>query len=79
MVYEVAEGSLKNIYVAKIDGKNILQLTTDGQSGQPLFSPRSDEIAFLREADGIYLIGINKENVRKITNLKTEVRLLLWR
>lgn len=79
VTYEVTEGNLKNIYVAKVDGKNILQLTTDGQSGQPLFSPRADEIAFLREADGIYLIGINKENVRKITNLETTVKLLLWR
>jgi len=79
IVFEVAEANLKNIYLAKINGENLLQLTTDGRSQQPLFSPRSDEIAFLKTDDGIYIMRADKTEEKKIANLRSFVKLLLWR
>lgn len=79
IVFEVATANLKNIYLAKINGENLLQLTTDGHSQQPLFSPRCDEIAFLRVNDGIYIIQTDKTKEKKIANLRSFVKLLLWR
>ncbi|MFA6493332.1 MAG: hypothetical protein WCV58_04295 [Patescibacteria group bacterium] len=80
IVYEVVFSEKSDIYLSNIDGSNRLQLTTDGTSQQPLFSPLEDKIAFLRQKNGIYTITIDKMSEQKIVNLEDTIDALsLWR
>lgn len=79
IAYEIIADQKSDIYLSNIDGSNRLQLTTDGNTRQPIFSP-DDEIAFLRQKDGIYLVKTDKTNERKLINLEDSIDLLiLWR
>jgi len=78
IVYEVKEGLKTDIYESDLDGANRLQLTTDGTSSQPLYSPDGQKIAFLKD-DGLYWIGSSK-SAQKILNLAVPADYLLnWR
>lgn len=82
VVYQVEDSSLKtnDLYIANIDGSNLLQLTTDGKSKFGVFSPASDKIAYWVENSGIFTMGITKINPQKILNNdKTINNLALWR
>ena len=78
IVYEIVADQKSDIYLSNIDGSNRLQLTTDGLAHQPIFSPE-DEIAYLRQKDGIYTIESDKTNERKIISLEDTINnLLIW-
>ena len=79
IAYEVKEGGSSEIYVSKTDGSNLIQLTQDSKSREPQISPDGKLVAFLKEGDGIYLIGVDKLNEKKLLNLSGEIRLLAWR
>ncbi len=69
-----------NIQVSQIKDGSSLQLTTDGQSFYPVFSPEGDQIAFWHENDGIYKININKTGLFKIYNYPTKIdQIFTWR
>lgn len=79
IVYEVKDGSAADIYLIKADGTNLIQLTSDGKSSQPIFAPDSQKIAFLRQNEGIYNLDIATFKEEKILNLTKPIhQLLLW-
>lgn len=80
IAYEVLNNENADIYFSKLDARDKIQLTTDGQSRQPIFSKKGSEIAFWRQGVGINSIETSKSNLKKIVNLKVEsIRLLIWR
>jgi len=80
IVYEINDGSSSDIYLAKTDGTNIIELTNMKNATQPMLSPDGNQVAFLRQNDGIYTIDANKTAEAKILNLPEKIDyLLLWR
>lgn len=80
ITYSVNDEQKSDVYLSNIDGSNRVQMTTDGNSRQPLFSPDGAEISYLRQKDGIFLIGVNKTNEKKAVNLVDTISsLLIWR
>lgn len=80
IVYQIDEGSNSDIYLAKTDGTNIIELTRTKNASQPLLSTDGNQVAFLRQNDGIYVIDSNKTAETKILNLSEKIDyLLLWR
>ncbi|MGA2667196.1 MAG: hypothetical protein ABSE91_03900 [Patescibacteria group bacterium] len=80
LVYEVDESNNSDVYVSRTDGSNLIQLTTDQKSSQPIISPDGQTVAFLRQADGIYTIGIDKTKESKLLNLTENINhLLTWK
>ena len=80
IVYQINDGSSSDIYLAKTDGTNICELTNTKNASEPLLSPLGDQIAFLRQNDGIYTIDANKTAETKILNLPGKIDyLLIWR
>ena len=81
IVYEIVSDQKSDIYLSDINGTNRFQLTDDGNANQPIFADSTtQEIAFLRQKDGIYTINFNKTNEQKIVSLKDTINfLLLWR
>lgn len=73
IVYEIAAEQKSDIYLSNLDGTNRIQITTDGQAVKAVFSPDSKEIAFLRQKDGIYVIGTDKTRERKIVVLQDTI------
>lgn len=70
----------KDIYLEKTDGTNLLQLTDDGKSGESIFSPDSNKIAFWVTGSGIYTMTIGKTQKQKILNYDDKIdKILLWR
>ena len=57
-----------NIEICDSTGSNLLQITSDGQSYFPVFSPDSTQIAFWQKGDAIYKINIDKTGKTKIIN-----------
>jgi len=69
-----------DIYILKTDGTDLLQLTTDGKSSEPVFSPKSDQIAYWSKNVGIFIIKTNKANPQKILNSESPIdKILTWR
>jgi len=69
-----------NISICKTNGANLLQLTNDGISYFPVFSPDSDQIAFWRKDFGIYIINMDKSNFIKILNFDAKIdHIFAWR
>jgi len=80
IVYQINDGSSSDIYLAKTDGTNIIELTNTKNASQPLLSRDGNQVAFLRQNDGIYVIDSNKTAETKILNLPEKIDyLLLWR
>lgn len=79
MVYEVRSQSGGNIYSAKTDGSNRIQLTSDNKNEEPVISPDGQEVGYLKEDDGIYVSQTDKSSSQKITNLVDTARILVWR
>lgn len=81
LVYQIydTESKTNDIYISKTDGTNILQITTDGKSQFPVFSPDSKKIAFWVENSGIYTIDTSKQNKQKILNSEEKINnILTW-
>lgn len=79
IIYEVKTNNQSDLYTSSIDSTNRVQLTTDGSSQNPIFSPENT-IAFLKPGNGIYIIEVDKTNEKKLVNLSSEIdKLLLWR
>jgi len=69
-----------DIYTLKTDGTDLLQVTTDGKSSEPTFSPQSDKIAYWDKTIGIFIIPINKGNAQKVLNSAGVIdKILAWR
>lgn len=69
-----------NISICKANGSNLLQLTNDGISYFPVFSPQNDQIAFWRKDMGIYIINTDKSNLIKILNFDAKIdHIFAWR
>ncbi len=72
-IYSSRESGYLDIYLQTIDGSNIVNLTKNSNidNKQAVFSPNGQEIAFRSERDGggIFVMNINGENIRKITDL----------
>ena len=82
IVYQAQNTNLKtnDLYIINVDGTNLLQLSTDGQSQSPIFSPDTKKIAFYVKGSGIYTMNSSKNNKTKILNEeKTINNLILWR
>jgi len=79
LVYSVRSQSGSEIYSAKTDGRNRLQLTNDNHSEQPVISANGQKVGYLKRDDGIYISPIDNLASQKITNLGETVRLLIWR
>lgn len=72
--------SESNIYICEIDGTNTLQLTNNGISFYPLFSPDSNKIAFYQKGQGIFITNFNKTSFIKILNYQNEINnIIIWR
>lgn len=79
IIYDIISEQKSDVYFSNLDGSNRLQLTTDGNSSQPTFSP-SGQIAYLRQKDGIYTIDSDKTNELKLISLTDTIdSLLFWR
>lgn len=69
-----------DLYIMKTDGSNLLQLTNDGKSFSPIFSPDGTKIAFYTKDSGIYTITALKTEKNKILNEESQINnLILWR
>jgi len=82
IVYQTQDSLLKknDLYIINVDGTNLLQLTTDGKSFSPIFSPDGKKIAFHLKDSGIYTMNTIKDNKEKILNEEGEIdNLILWR
>jgi Tol biopolymer transport system component len=65
------QGGLLDIYTIGIDGTNLKQLTTDGESLDPLYG--KDKIVFISHRDHngageIYSMGLDGSNQKNLTN-----------
>ena len=80
IVYEVADGNFSDIYFARTDGSNKIQLTIDGGSTMAILNPNGEEVAFQKIFDGIYSIKLDQYDQKKIVNMPgKQVNMLLWR
>lgn len=82
IILEITNNAIKtsNISICKPDGTNLTQLTTDGISYFPIFSPDNTRIAFWRKNQGIYTTNINQNNFIKILNFKAKIdQIFVWR
>ncbi len=65
-------GGKLDIFVQRVGGKNASNLTKDSPADdtQPAFSPDGEQLAFRseREAQGIYLVGLGGENLRRVAD-----------
>jgi Tol biopolymer transport system component len=72
VIYEGGENSDRNIYLQRIGGKNIQNLTADsaGNDTMPAFSPDGKLIAFRsdRQPRGLYIMEETGENARRLTD-----------
>jgi len=60
----------RNIWIMGINGENPQQLTTDGTSSSPVFSPDGKKIAFVSDRDGnfeVYIMNANGTGQTKLT------------
>ena len=79
LAYEIKDGANTDIYTSKIDGSNIVQLTTDQVSFQPVISPDGKQVAYLK-SDGVYKISTEDKTIAKLLNLSSPIdHLLAWR
>lgn len=82
IVFEAKDNQTKktDLYVLNVDGSDLLQLTDDGASSLPVFSPKGDKIAFWIKKTGIYTMTITKENKQKVLNSEVMINnILSWR
>lgn len=81
IVYQVNDKNTKqnDIFTVGVDATNLLQLTNDGKSYYPIFSPNGEKIAFWIEGEGIYTIGVNKTSKSKILNDQSTINnIIIW-
>lgn len=82
IVYQTQDTLAKtnDLYIMNIDGTNLLQLSTDGKSFSPFFSPDGKKIAFYLKDSGVYTMDTDKNNNTKILNEEGKIdNLILWR
>ena len=82
VVYQTQDtlAKINDLYIMNIDGTNLLQLTTDGKSYYPIFSPDSGKIAFYIKDSGVYTMDTFKTAQTKILNDEGKIdNLILWR
>jgi Tol biopolymer transport system component len=76
VVYTDWRDQTSNILRVNADGTQLVQLTQDGVSYTPRWSPLGDQIAFLRKGSSdrahIYLMDVNGENVLQLTEGEVE-------
>lgn len=69
-----------DISICRNDGSNLLQLTNDGKSSFPVFSPDNSQIAFMQNNNGLFKINIDKTNLAKILNINNIInQIFIWR
>jgi len=69
-----------NLSIAKFDGSNLLQLTTDGASSLPVFMTNSTEFVYWKKGDGLYKTSANQFKPVKFINLLNNVeQIFAWR
>jgi Tol biopolymer transport system component len=69
LAFESNRSGSPEIYVMNVDGSDVSRLTdSDGFDGSPAWSPDGSRIAFVSDRDGpgIYLMGSDGTNVRKL-------------
>jgi len=82
IVFEVGNTNEKtnNINICDLNGKNIMQITSDGRSKYPVFSPDDEAIAFWKENEGIFTFNLITQETSKIINLKNKIETIyFWR
>lgn len=81
IAYQVYDSTLNknDLYLVNIDGTNLLQITEDGKSELPVFSPDGQQIAFWLKDSGIYTINTDKKNGQKVLNDEGKIdNILIW-
>lgn len=69
-----------NLSVAKADGSNLLQITTDNKSSIPVFLPRSNEFVYWQKDDGLYKNTVIQNKPVKLINLVNNIeQIFAWR
>ncbi|KKQ90866.1 MAG: hypothetical protein UT15_C0003G0041 [Berkelbacteria bacterium GW2011_GWA1_39_10] len=79
MVYEVMDNANSDVYTAKLDGGDTIQITSDNISRQPIISNNGSAVAFLKPKEGIYSFNLQNMLEKKIVNIIDEIKLLSWR
>lgn len=82
IVFEVEDQQTKkgDIYAIEADGTNLLQLTNDGKSEEPVFSPDGKKIAFKNDGASVFTLNLSAREKQKLLNGKIAIdKLLIWR
>ncbi|MEI6040198.1 MAG: hypothetical protein WCP93_02510 [Candidatus Berkelbacteria bacterium] len=69
-----------DIEICKTDGSNLTQLTNDGESYFPVFSPDNTRIGFWRKNSGIYTMKTDGTDLKKVFNFDQNInQIYAWR
>jgi len=78
-IYNTKTGQ-SNIDISNNDGANLLELTSDGISFFPVFSPDGSKIAFWQKNQGIYIMSKDGTSPTKILNYQLKInQIFTWR
>lgn len=71
--------SVSDLYMAKINGQDLTELTENMDIAYPVFSPSNDRIAVFNKKQGLVLIDIKTKKQQKILNETRIDQIFLWR